>query len=350
MKKLFGIKKLPALVLAGAVLLSGALAAGAEEKFPTINTYPGYADVQETDWFYQNAKLCYEIGIMTGTDTGFAPNAHLTNAECVTLAARLGAALRGDTIRPAQPEEEWWEPYREYRFPNGGGGVSYEGTTRWDFLFMLYPYVYEAELLEPINAITALPDSDDAMVLAYYNAGILTGTDKYGSFQGGKGLTRAEAAAMISRIVRPELRLEFAPADISMFLAARMTPYTGLFQDVYAKDLLPVINEHIAKWEAALGDDFNWHADTGDGKTVLEHVKEDPLTSFWVSQQDAWESYKDFDVQVYYSRLIDLTGGPLGQTGAPKVATEAPQAYTLTEIALPEGWRPAADPNDVSTG
>lgn len=306
-------KRLTCAVLALALCLGlcPAFGAGTEEKFPIKNTYPGYADVHENDWFYANAKLCYETGLMMGTDAGFEPGKTLTNAECVTLAARVGAALRGDTIRPAQPGEEWWEPYREYRFPSGGGGVSYEGATRWDFLFMLYLYVYEAGLLEPINAITALPDSDEAMVLAYYNAGILTGTDEYGSFQGGKGLTRAEAAAMVSRIIRPGLRLEFAPADISMFLAARMTPYTGLFQDVYAKDLLPVINEHIAKWEAALGDDFNWHADAGDGKTVLEHVKEDPLTGFWVSQKDAWESYKDFDVQVYYSRLIDLTGKTL---------------------------------------
>jgi hypothetical protein len=311
MKKLFGTKRLLALALTGSLLLSPALAAGVEEKFPAKNTYPGYADVNEGDWFYQNAKLCYETGLMTGTDVGFEPNKELTNAECVTLASRLGASLRGETIRPAQPGEPWWEPYREYRFPSGGGGVGHEGASRWDFLFMLYLYVYEAELLEPINVITSLPDTDDAMVLAFYNAGILTGTDKYGSFQGGKGLTRAEAAAMVSRVIRDELRQRFVPADYAIFEAAGMTPYTGLFPGVEAEVFLTEVNTQIARWEAALGDDFNWHADTGDGKTVLKHVKEDSLTALGVAERDGVQSYKDFDVQVYYSRLIDLTGKTL---------------------------------------
>lgn len=304
-------KRLLCAALALCLSLSPALAVGAEEKFPAVNTYPGYADVQETDWFYQNAKLCYETGLMTGTDVGFEPNKELTNAECVTLAARLGATLRGETIRPAQPGESWWEPYREYRFPNGGGGVGHEGAKRWDFLFMLYLYVYEAGLLEPINAITSLPDSDEDMVLAFYNAGILTGTDKYGSFQGGKGLTRAEAAAMVSRVIRSELRQRFVPADHAMFKAAGMTPYTGLFPGVEAEAFLPEVNAQIARWETTLGDDFNWHADTGDGKTVLKRVKADTLTALGVSERDGVQSYKDFDVQVYYSRLIDLTGKTL---------------------------------------
>ena len=307
-------KRLTCAVLALALCLGlcPAFGAGTEEKFPIKNTYPGYADVKETDWFYQNAKLCYETGLMNGTDLGFEPNKVLTQAECVTLAARVGAILRGETIRPAQPGEPWWEPYREYRFPSGGGGVSYEGATRWDFLFMLYLYVYEAGLLEPINAITALPDSDEAMVLAYYNAGILTGTDEYGSFQGGKGLTRAEAAAMVSRIIRPGLRLSFTPADYSPFTAAYLTPDTVMFDNgLTAEEYLITVNNAIAAWEAALGEDFNWHYVWTDGKSVLNHVKEDSLSALGVTAKQGTQAYKDFDVQVYYSRLIDLTGNTL---------------------------------------
>ena len=47
---------------------------------------------------------------------------------------------------------------------------------------------------------------------AFYNAGILTGTDDSGTFEGDKRLSRAEAAAMIARIVRPSLRRRFTPA------------------------------------------------------------------------------------------------------------------------------------------
>lgn len=307
-------KRLTCAVLALALCLGlcPALAVGAEEKFPIKNTYPGYADVHENDWFYANAKLCYETGLMNGTDLGFEPNKVLSQAEAVTLAARVGAILRGEAIRPAQPGEPWWEPYREYRFPSGGGEGGNAPATRWDFLFMLYQYVYEAGLLTPINDVKTLPDSGDAMVLNYYNAGILTGLDSYGTFAGGKSLTRAEAAAMVSRVIRPELRLSFTPADYSPFIAAYLTPDTVMFDNgLTAEEYLITVNNAIAAWEAALGDDFNWHYVWTDGKSVLNHVKEDSLSALGVTAKQGTQAYKDFDVQVYYSRLIDLTGKTL---------------------------------------
>lgn len=307
-------KRLTCAVLALALCLGlcPALAVGAEEKFPIKNTYPGYADVHENDWFYANAKLCYETGLMNGTDLGFEPNKVLSQAEAVTLAARVGAILRGEAIRPAQPGEPWWEPYREYRFPSGGGEGGSAPAARWDFLFMLYQYVYEAGLLTPINDVKTLPDSGDAMVLNYYNAGILTGLDSYGTFAGGKSLTRAEAAAMVSRVIRPELRLSFTPADYSPFIAAYLTPDTVMFDNgLTAEEYLITVNNAIAAWEAALGDDFNWHTVWTDGKSVLNHVKDDSLSALGVTAKQGTQAYKDFDVQVYYSRLIDLTGKTL---------------------------------------
>lgn len=68
--------------------------------------------------------------------------------------------------------------------------------------------------LEPVNAITALPDADAETVLDLYNAGILTGTDKYGTFGGSLGLTRAEAAVMLARVLEPETRLTFTPSPL----------------------------------------------------------------------------------------------------------------------------------------
>ena len=314
MKKLFGPKRLLALALTGSLLLSPALAAWSEEKFPAVNTYSGYADVQETDWFYQNAKLCYETGLMTGTDVGFEPGKFLSQAEAVALAARVGATLRGETIPTLLPEEPWWGPYYRYLFPFVGGPNYPEGNAgRAQFLSILYDCV--EPLLNPINSVKELPDPDlgnIVPVLKYYNAGILTGVDKYGTFHGERPLTRAEAAAMVSRIIRPELRISFTPADYSPFTAAYLTPDTVMFDTgITAEEYLITVNNAIAAWEAALGDDFNWHYIWTDGKSVLNHVKEDSLSALGVTARQGMQAYKDFDVQVYYSRLIDLTGKPL---------------------------------------
>lgn len=68
--------------------------------------------------------------------------------------------------------------------------------------------------LDHINSISQLPDCTDAQVLTLYRAGILIGTDPYGSFQGEKGLTRAEAATMTARVLDPSLRLTFTPISL----------------------------------------------------------------------------------------------------------------------------------------
>jgi len=309
-------KKLTAAALCAALLLTPAFAAG-EDKFPAVNTYPGYGDVKETDWFYDNAKLCYEIGIMTGTDKGFEPGKVLTEAECVTLAARVGATLRGEAIRDKLAGEAWWVPYNDYLFPDGGSiDFPDRAAGRWQFLILLYDYVEGAGLLTPINNISKLPDTDipdEAVALKYYNAGILTGVDKYGTLETWKSLTRAEAAAMISRIVRPELRKTFVPADYSPFTAACLTPETAMFSNgLSAEEYLTTVNNAITAWEEALGENFNWHYVWSDGKSVLDHVKDDSLAALGVTEDMGTQAYQDFDVQVYYSRLIDLMGGPFG--------------------------------------
>ena len=149
-------------------------------------------------------------------------------------------------------------------------------------------------------------------MLDFYNWGILTGVDKYGTFAPDKTLSRAECAAMVSRVARSELRLTFTPADYSPFTAAHLTPDTVMFDSgVTAEEYLITVNNAISAWEAALGEDFNWHAVWTDGKSVLTHVKEDSLSALGVTEKQGTEAYRDFDVQVYYSRLIDLTGETL---------------------------------------
>lgn len=84
-------------------------------------------------------------------------------------------------------------------------------ATRGEFFSLLAAAVPKS-MLTRLNSITALPDTQDSDLLDFYNAGVLTGTDEYGTFAAERNLTRAEMAAMLARIVRPELRLSFVPA------------------------------------------------------------------------------------------------------------------------------------------
>lgn len=63
--------------------------------------------------------------------------------------------------------------------------------------------------LPAINQVDRLPDADEEYILKLYRAGILTGVNSYGTFNKSGRLTRAEAAAMLARVLEPSLRLTF---------------------------------------------------------------------------------------------------------------------------------------------
>ena len=307
------MKKLAALVLSAALLVGSAAALTPEEAFPKVNDYPGYSDVKPTDWFAATAQACYEVGLMTGTDTGFAPNQVLSVGEVAAIAARMNAAITGEEIPMITPKPgetlPWYESYVNY-LENLGITVPdpAKQATRQEFVTLLCAVVPD-EMLSPINTITTLPDSADADVLAFYNAGILTGVDKWGTFSADKTLTRAETAAMVARVARTSLRQTFTPADYTPFTAAGLKPSDVLFTNgTTAGAYLPYVQSLIDELEAACAAqdmEFNWF-NTVDGVTFLNYVKNTALACFGVTAKDGTQLYKNFDVQVYYSRYLDL--------------------------------------------
>ncbi|MDE6107329.1 MAG: S-layer homology domain-containing protein, partial [Oscillospiraceae bacterium] len=165
-----------------------------------------FTDVAEKDWFHDNVAACYEEKIMVGTEaTLFSPYGILREEETATLAARLRARQRGEEVPSAVSGESWYTPVLRYLEDLDLGITPGVQCTRGRFLVMLGAVLADSEL-EPICRVDSLPDSTNENVLRFYRAGILNGKDPYGTFQAYGTLTRAEAAAMVSRILRPELR------------------------------------------------------------------------------------------------------------------------------------------------
>lgn len=208
------MKRAVCLALSLLLALTPALAADGAQAFPQTEEYAGYSDVSQGDWFYPYAKLCYEVGLMGGSGGKFSPQASITVAELAAVSARVRETLTGQPIAQGKEGDPWYARYIETLAADGVTGLEAPNAaaTRLQFLQML-DKVTPAEALAPINHIRALPDTTDAAVLRFYNAGVLTGTDEAGTFQGDKGLTRAEAAAMLARIARPEQRVAFTPAN-----------------------------------------------------------------------------------------------------------------------------------------
>lgn len=197
-------KLLCALLTLGLLLGS---AQGAESSF---------SDVKTEDWFAPYVNVCVESGLMKGTGNNrFSPQGVITAAEVATIAARLGESLNNAPIvtGTAAPGENlpWYHWYVENL---KGYGVTVSApespASRLEFISYLAA-VTPKENLTAINAISTLPDVTDKGVLSFYNAGILTGVDNYGTFAGDRTLTRSEAAAMVARLAEPQLRLPFSP-------------------------------------------------------------------------------------------------------------------------------------------
>ena len=190
------MKKIVSIILA-VCLLTGAASAA-------------FTDVSG-HWAEEYIDVCCELGLMEGvSDESFDPDGGLTVAQGAAIAARRCAYLGGEDA-PA-PGEPWYEPYMEYMeelgcdLPDPG-----DMCTRAVFFEMMSAAVPEKKLA-PINNISRVPDSDDESLMVFYNAGILTGMDEYGTFRGELGLTRAECAAMAARIADYTLRVRFKPA------------------------------------------------------------------------------------------------------------------------------------------
>lgn len=206
-------------------------AAGGDWLVPKMKEYLGFADVTGT-WCESYVETVCRAGLMTGkTAERFDAVSPLTYAQITVITARLHALLNGgDGVLPAPGEgEAWYQPAADYlkthcdddtllylvKELERGTDRPNAACGRGHFVWMLAGVLPESALA-PVNSVSIVPDSTDADVLKFYQAGILGGSDAYGTFDAAASLTRGAAAAMLARIIDPSQRLTFTlqPFDL----------------------------------------------------------------------------------------------------------------------------------------
>lgn len=199
---------------------------------PQVKTYQtAFADTRGT-WCNASVGTVYETGLMNGKSAvKFDPMGTLTYAQIFVITARLDDLLNGGNGKFADPEpgEDWYQPYlnyltdlsyrNEYRALyddlQGLAETPYEPCSRYNFVRLL-SVILPDSALSAINSIQVLPDVyGDQDVMAFYNAGILTGTNAYGAFSGNNFLNRGQAAAILARVIDPSQRVKFSPKSFS---------------------------------------------------------------------------------------------------------------------------------------
>ena len=172
--------------------------------------FPFY-DVDANDWFYNAVKSAWENELIDGvTARYFKPDNTLTVAQAIKLAAALHQKQSVGFVTLQNGGTHWYDNYVNYAVANGLIEASYQGksaetmnapVSRAEFVHIL------AKLLNAgsINTVNNIPDvkSGDAYadeIFAFYRAGILTGSDRLGTFHPESSLKRSEAAAILVRL------------------------------------------------------------------------------------------------------------------------------------------------------
>ena len=172
--------------------------------------FPFY-DVDSDDWFYEPVKSAWANELIDGvTARYYMPDNTLTVAQAVKLAAALHQKQSVGFVTLQNGGTHWYDNYVNYAVANSLIEAAYQSksaedmnkaVTRAEFVHIL------SKLLNAgtINTVNNIPDvkSGDTYadeIFAFYRAGILTGSDRLGTFHPESSLKRSEAAAILVRL------------------------------------------------------------------------------------------------------------------------------------------------------
>jgi len=198
-------------------LVIPAFGAASLSNFEAYRSYQDrFSDVSRNAWYYDGIRGVYEYGIMDGKSADrFDPSGSLTIAEAIKLASGLHKGYYSGTM-DFESGSPWYSPYVDYALGNGIIAEPYKNynvaATRSDFATIIAGALPD-EAVTPINRVDngTIPDvyehySYGSAVYTLYRAGVLTGSDDIGTFYPGRTLSRAEAATIVMRLLKADMR------------------------------------------------------------------------------------------------------------------------------------------------
>ncbi len=202
-----------AVILVVFILPMSAQAAGSLYNFYRVNNYYSglFYDVPYGAWYETYVGAAYEYDLVNGKSANtFEPNSNLKISEAVKIAACIHSIYYYGYANFSNGSP-WYQPYVDYAVANGI--INY-----WDYDYNAYcsradfAYIFAnalpADALWMINYIYDgdIPDVNMSdwygpSVYILYQAGVLTGSDEYGTFNPYSYISRAEVATISTRMV-----------------------------------------------------------------------------------------------------------------------------------------------------
>ena len=177
-----------------------------------------FADVPSSQWYHKDVKNAHRMGLINGKSaTKYAPDDYMTYAEAIKLAACMHQMYHeGEVTLTNGSGENWYQPYVDYAKENG---IPYSVSdynahvNRRSYVYIFYYALPKTDYAQ-LNNVNSIPDvavgdkfADE--IYAFYRAGIITGSDGYGTFNPTYKIQRSEVAAILSRMMDKSARKEF---------------------------------------------------------------------------------------------------------------------------------------------
>ncbi len=175
-----------------------------------------FSDVKSGKWYYSDIQKVCDAGLMNGvSDTEFDPNGTLTRGMCATILYRAAEepAVNGGSTFADVKEGKYYSGAVAWAensgIVNGKTATAFDpngNITRAEFATMLYRYLDAEDLALPATREGAPADADSVAKFAkeavdtMYRGEVVNGREN-GEFDPDDEITRAEAAAMITRLL-----------------------------------------------------------------------------------------------------------------------------------------------------
>lgn len=193
-----------------AVYYGNSINAGSQQGY---SRYTGRIGVVNEDTKYAYPTDGY-IGVAESGDYGSFANLQSDSPKTnrYIRTEGVGAGVQNSV------DMSWFTPYLTYAASEGiikpteFSGRYSEPATRAELAHILYKAI--PDCYAQINDISPIPDINTSNpyyfeILRMYESGVLTGIDEYGTFYPGSNVLRCETAAMVSRILDTDLRVQF---------------------------------------------------------------------------------------------------------------------------------------------
>ena len=193
--------------------------------FPRVNAYRTgqFIDVNTVDWFSGNVSEAFILSLMKGNSANtFNPQGDVTLAEAITMAARIHSIYNTGSENFVQSGDAWYQVYLDYAYKKNIINKSMVQTdvtrkaTRSEFA-AIFAKAMDNDGLYALNKVASgsIPDvssktANSTAIYKLYRAGVLTGSDGQHSFKPDSYITRAECAAIVSRMGESDNRILFS--------------------------------------------------------------------------------------------------------------------------------------------